>query len=416
MYQVKTHCRVCNGDLKDILSLGPIHISTFVEDNTNPPPKIPIDLMQCKDCGLMQLRHTVDSDVMYSDYWYQSGLNQSMRDALKDIVDNITRRIALNESDTVVDIGANDGTLLENYPLNVWTVGYEPNKLAEIGKNRCDYMCNDYFSAKVYPYNDRAKVITAIAMFYDLDNPHTFVEDVKSVLAPDGIFVVQMMDLISMIKYTDFTNQCHEHLIYYSLKAFDDLMRQHDLQIFDVEYNKVNGGSLRAYVQHKDTGAQEVSDNVFSALLDEEEYFKSIGDVAEYFSNNIAKVKDKIVSFIKRCNGNNLDVGIIGASTKGNTLLQYFELSNNNIIHAAEVNKDKYGLKTVGTNIPIVSEEESLKQRLPYYLILPWGFLDSFIKKYDSYLKMGGTFIVPLPTPRLVYYDIVLDKVVEWNL
>lgn len=402
MYSTRTTCRLCEGDLKEILSLGDIHLSTFVDTNDSPPPKIPIDLMQCILCDCMQLRHTVDSDIMYDDYWYQSGLNQSMRDALKDVVDKAQQYVTIEEANIVVDIGANDGTLLENYDTDVWTVGFEPNKLAQLGEHKCDLMINDYFSAKLYNQyqGDRAHIITAIAMFYDLENPHTFVDDLREVLHKDGVCVIQMMDLLSMLQYTDFTNLCHEHLIYYSLKTFTDLMTQHGLEVFHVEYNGVNGGSLRAYIQHP--GTRPINNSVSKALTAEQEYFDTIGDVAEYFRRNIEVVKDAIVNFIHELNRRNLSVAVLGASTKGNTLLQYFGLNETHIVHAAEINKDKFGKRTVGTNIPIISQTESLEYQPSYYLILPWGFIDNFVDKFNHYLVKGGTFIVPLPYPRTI--------------
>ena len=405
VYTERKNCRLCAGSFKEVLNLGPIHISTFVDTNDTPSPKVPITLVQCVDCGLMQLKHTVNGDAMYSEYWYQSGLNSSMVAALKDVVDSVKVRLLhpLTSSDVVVDIGANDGTLLREYDLAPYpfTVAFEPSNLARMGM--ANVVVNDYFNAKVYRglLLGRAKVITAIAMFYDLEDPHEFVADVQKILDDQGIFVVQMMDLVSMIRTSDFPNLCHEHLEYYTLEVFKRLMEQHGLRVFDVEYNAVNGGSLRAYVCHN--GANyETSPGVRKAEVVEREYLNQLGDVGEYFKTRVEDVKEKVVSFIRQQNKEGKKIAVFGSSTKGNLILEYFGLNDTHIDHAAEINPDKYFKKTVGSNISIIPQEQSLKINVPFYLILPWGFLDNFITNLKDYLNNGGSFIVPLPIPRII--------------
>jgi NDP-4-keto-2,6-dideoxyhexose 3-C-methyltransferase len=408
LYKTRTTCRICEGNLTTVLDLGDICISTFVDYPTAATvyPSAPIELCICDTCRLFQLRHTVDSSLMYSDYWYQSGLNNAMVLALKDIVDNLQDRIFLSKNDNVVDIGANDGTLLSFYPDYVNTLAIEPSNLYTLAFNKAKKVLNDYFSAKAYysVFDHPAKIITAIAMFYDLEDPHSFVEDLRQVLDPHGILVIQMMDLVSMLKTGDFPNLCHEHLEYYSLSTLKSLLAQHSLEIFDLEYNKVNGGSLRVYVQHKDYRA--IAPNVFNALTDEEDYMKSIGNPADYFNTRINDIKTRVVDFIKREVTDGQIVAVMGASTKGNTLLQYFGLDYTWIDCAAEVNKDKFGKYTVGTSIPIHQDTYVVDEISPaYYLILPWGFLDNFIINYRLELLDGAQFIVPLPEPMLVYID-----------
>ncbi len=402
-YFKRDTCRLCNGNLEDVLSLGEIHLSTFLDTNDNPPPKVPLDLMICTSCNLIQLRHTVSGDTIYSDYWYQSGLNGSMVKALNNVVESVFKRVFLNKGDIVVDIGSNDGTLLGMYPWYLRRVGFEPSNLASMSFTKADVVINDYFNKEAFAarFNtEKAKAITAIAMFYDLESPHDFVQDLKDILAPDGIIVIQMMDLLSMMKYSDFPNICHEHLEYYSLSVFNDLMEQHDLQVFDVEYNGVNGGSMRAYICH--AGTKVATEAVENALIAEANFFDAVGDVAEYFKQRIEDIRNKVVTFIKEENADGRTIAVMGASTKGNTVLQYFNLTDKDIIHAAEINPDKYGKRTVGSNIPIISQEESMRFHVDYYLILPWGFIDNFIDRNKPYLLAGGKFIVPLPTARII--------------
>jgi NDP-4-keto-2,6-dideoxyhexose 3-C-methyltransferase len=432
VYTERTTCRLCDGEFKDIISLGDVYLSTFVEDGNNLPPKAPIELAQCKKCDLVQLRHTVNPEYMYSDYWYQSGLNQSMIEALRDVVNRVQSKIELKEGDIVLDIGANDGTLLTNYPDYVIKVACEPSNLYTLISDKADIVINEFFSAKAYIghtwdhwytafTHKPAKVITAIAMFYDLEDPHTFVEDLAYVLAPDGLLVIQMMDFMSMVKLNDFPNLCHEHLEYYSLQVLYDLLNQHGLEIIDVEYNGVNGGSLRVYAKHADNlphaytaiNGKAYRNEIVPALDYEIEFFSAI-DLPTYFRDHIELVRDRVVSYVKHCNTDGLDIAVLGASTKGNTILQYFNLDDTNIVHAAEVNPDKFGKRTVGSNIPIIPQSESLASNPSHYLVLPWGFIDFFVKKFDGYLKNGGRFIVPLPTPRIILSE--NGKIVEYTI
>lgn len=407
LYTTRETCRLCDHSLIDVISLGDIHLSTFLDISDNPPPKIPLDLVQCTNCDLIQLRHTTDGSAMYSDYWYQSGLNGSMIRALNDVVEKVHKHIFLNNNDIVIDIGSNDGTLLTFYPRYVQRVGFEPSNLAFLSFSKADVVINDYFNKDAFMQrfgNNKAKVITAIAMFYDLENPHTFVQDMCDILAEDGIIVIQMMDLLSMMKYGDFPNICHEHLEYYSLAVLNTLIQQHGLRIFDAEYNGVNGGSMRVYIC-KANASRVTNESVSNALDTEEKYFDEIGDIGTYFSKRIQEVKQKavgLIKFIKWATDQDQTIAVMGASTKGNTILQYFGLTAKDIIHAAEINPDKFGKKTVGTNIPIISQEESMRHHVDYYLILPWGFIDNFIDRNRQYLMNGGKFIVPLPEPRVI--------------
>lgn len=319
---------------------------------------------------------------------------------LKDIVENVERRIELKDEDIVIDIGCNDGTMLAMYSNhNLYTIGYDPAlNLASEAKKNCRYFINEYFPSPLPEVEGKAKVITSIAMFYDLEDPKAFVKEIKNALADDGIWVVQFTDLLSMIKINAFDNICHEHLEYYSLRDLTNLLKQFNLTIFDLEYNKVNGGSIRIYVCH--SGERAINVKVFDALKEEKEYLEY--NSITLFAQKVEKIKKTILNTIKKLKKQNKRVAMMGASTKGNTLLQYFGLDSNLIEHAAEVNKDKYGLKTVGTDIPIIPQEGSLATKPDYYFLPIWHFAENLISRNIDYLKNGGKFIVPMPEPSIV--------------
>ncbi len=408
-------CRICgNADLKTILDLGEIYVSDFV-DSKDQGIKAPLELVLCQknenNCGLLQLAHTVQPEKMYFQYWYQSGINESMKKALRDITDKAQGIVKLVSGDAVLDIGCNDGTMLRFYEAReIKRFGIDPSRnlrpLAEKGNTK---IITDFFSAEAIQRevpNQKFKIITAIAMFYDLDDPNKFVGDITKVLDKDGLFIIQMMSLPLMLKTNGFDNVCHEHLEYYSLTTLNYLLDKHGLEVFDVEENDVNGGSFRTYIRFKGEGVgrniQGAEERVEKMLRAEEE--QGLSDMQTYviFANKIKELREKCYNFIKQENEKGKKIYVYGASTKGNTLLPAFGIDHKLVVAALERNPDKFGKLTVGTWIPIISEEEGRKAKPDYLFVLPWHFLDSFLQRERAYLESGGKFIVPLPEFRVI--------------
>lgn len=388
-------CRVCGGDLESILDLGLIAPSNFVTPHDE-SPRYPLDLCRCVACGLAQLRHTLDLDQSYRQYWYKSSLNQSMVTALEDVVHCALQHVTLQPGDVALDIGCNDGTLLRMLPPGVIRVGFDPAlNLADSARAACHEFVNDYFGASLYPLPTRATLITSIAMFYDVPDPARFIADIARVLAPNGIWVVQMMDFDSMVTQRGFDNICFEHLIYYSLEDLKRLLAPHGLEVFHVSHNTTNGGSLRAMICHQ--GQREVSGNTHASLLGKERDRHLSG-----FVSAVAAARLAVRDFIAQQVQSGKRVYALGASTKGNTLLQYFGLDSTLVWKAAEVNPDKWGLHTVATQIPIRPETQCLAENPEFFLVLPWHFITDFIRRNQDYLDRGGSFIVPLPQPRVI--------------
>ncbi len=355
--------------------------------------KVPLDLKSCPGCGLVQLGHSVNKVDLYSQYWYKSSLNSSMVSSLDDVVRGVKEHVNFHEGDTVLDIGCNDGALFGEYPADVTTVGIDPcqNVLPT-----CDIFYNGFFPDDMPDIS--AKAITAIAMFYDVDDPGKFLGRVRSILAYDGILVIQMTDLMSMIESNAFDNICHEHTVYYTLDILQKLCHIHGLDVFHIETNMVNGGSLRAYICHR--GAKEIRSTV-ATRISEEEVATSPVRLSEFRCaiEFISRETRELLLDVKR-RGRIVDV--LGASTKGNTLLQVSGIDSYLIRQATEVNEEKLGLYTGGSGIPIVSQETSLSDPPDYYLILPWHFVDTFVERMSGYLEAGGKFIVPMPEPRII--------------
>ncbi len=405
-------CRVCGfAKLDTILSLGEMYFTNFVEGSEEGYMKAPLDVALCDahkgGCGLLQLKHTFSPTMMYRQYWYRSGINKTMTDALRDITQKAQHLVNLNKGDFVVDIGSNDSTLLRSYSIpGLRTVGFEPAKnLMEYAAPGVEKVINDFFTQVEWKkqYKDaKAKVITAIAMFYDLDDPNAFMRDIVACLDDEGVFIVQQNYLPSMLARNVFDNISHEHLEYYSFSSFKYLMDKHNLEIFDIELNDVNGGSMRTYLRHKGKGmtlhiAAGGADRVLRVLNDEKKQGLGEKETYEAFAGRVRGIREKIRSFIKQEVGAGKKIYAYGASTRGNTLLQYCDLDASLITAAAERNPDKWGKKTVGTLIPIISEEDARKAQPDYFLVLPWQFLKEFREREIKYLECGGKFIAPLP-------------------
>jgi hypothetical protein len=322
---------------------------------------------------------------------------------LQGIVASVRARQSFEKCALVLDIGCNDGTLLRAYEgSNAFTVGFEPaQNLVPYAQVGTGLVINDFFNAAAWKRavgGMKAQVVTSIAMFYDLDDPNSFVRDVGEVLEDGGLWVLQMADLKSMLERNMWDNICHEHLEYYSFSALENLLSRHNFYVEDVELNSVNGGSLRAYIRK---GGGPVHSSVGALRALEKNLQLTTPEPYQAFSRRVRQQTAKLNEFVKQEALLDKRIFVYGASTKGNTLLQVSGLAPY-ITAAAERNPDKWGKFTVGTEIPIISEQEARDQKPDYFLVLPWHFLDEFVERERTYLEAGGAFIVPLPEFRIV--------------
>ena len=382
-------CRGCDAaQLESVLDLGTQFLPRFVAEPDNSLPKSPLHLVRCADCGLLQLAHTVSADLLYREFWYRSGINESMRVALHDLVRDAVRRIVRG---TWLDIGANDGYLLSRVPQTFRKVAVEPalNLRDELGEH-ADVVVSDYFSAAAIN-GVKCDVITSAAMFYDLDNPGAFLDDIRNSLANGGIWINQLNDSPTMMKANAFDAICHEHLCYYDLHTLRALYDTHGLRIAAVTHNDVNGGSIRVTaMRHQD--------------LPDKEHLPMTGmprtsaEDAQRFARRIIKWKDVFGELVS-----NLGPGLwcYGASTKGSTLLQYLDM-NPSFEAVADRNPRKHGLRMVGSWLPIKNEEEFRVAAPRYALVLPWAFKSEFMAREKDARAAGTNFVFPLPNPEVV--------------
>jgi NDP-4-keto-2,6-dideoxyhexose 3-C-methyltransferase len=404
--KVRTTCRSCDsGDLTSVLDLGNLYVSNFVDiPDASLWPRVPLELLLCSRCSLLQLRHTTPSEWLYRRYWYKSGVNASMRAALADITHKASEFVGLFSGDTVLDIGCNDGTLLRSYTVpGIRRMGFEPAvNLNSDASQGTDQIIPDFFSSGPVS-GERFRIITSIAMFYDLEDPNAFVADVARVLTADGVWVIEMHYLPLTISRNAFDAVCHEHLEYYSLVSLEPLLARHGLVVADVETNEVNGGSLRVYVVHEAMPARVSAqrDRVRAVRAQEELQKLNLPPTYEKLGERISSIGDRLSAWVRNERTQGRIVSVYGASTKGNTLLQVFGLDHSLIHSAAERNPEKWGKYTAGTWIPIVSEAEARAQA-DDFLILPWHFLTEMQGREKEFLTRGGKLVAPLPEPRVI--------------
>lgn len=389
------------------MSLGNQYVSDFVAFDGN-SPQAPLELVRCRTCGLVQLRHTFSRGSLYRHYWYKSGISPTMRNALADLVARTCEIANPSPGDLVVDIGCNDGTLLRSYKTKgLILVGFEPaENLVPEAKKGTDWIVNDFFSANAFKQefrNKKAKIVTSVAMFYDLEDPNSFVADVHEILAPKGVWVVQQNYLAIMLEQNGFDNIGHEHLEYYTLGTMQYFLNKHGLEVFEAETNDVNGGSFRTFICHQ--GEYQIRSSVMDMMKYEARLRLDEHATYETFAASIRKLRTEARDFIAKEVKHGKTVYVYGASNRGNTILQYYGLDHNLIKKAADANSEKWGRKTVGTLIPIVSKEEARRDRPDYFLILPHHFLEEIAREEKGYLERGGKFIVPLPEFRILTKD-----------
>jgi len=406
-------CRICqNPNLIKILSLGNQHITNYVDEKfvLSDDDRVPLNLVLCPEnsggCGLLQSKHTTSPELLYKEYWFRSGLNESLKSALRDITLNIEKMSTLNHEDLVLDIGCNDGSLLRSYDVDVIKVGFEPaTNLIDEAKVGTDFIINDFFNSNKFIENfpgKKCKVITSIAMFYDLDDPNEFVKNIVDCLHSNGIWVIQMAYVVPMLKLNGFDNIGHEHLEYYSVKTLNKLIEKHGLKIFHVEKNDLYGGSIRAYITHKNNNEISTSPSIQNIIQEEDTL--NLDDMAIYneFADRVNTIKEKLQKFISKEVNDGKTVYVYGASTKGNTLLQFCDFNTDLIKKAVDRDENKIGKMTIGTKIPIISEAQGRSEHPDFLLVLPWHLIDFFKEREKNYLKSGGKFIVPIPNVKII--------------
>ena len=409
----RTTCRVCPEDipLTTVIDLGEICVSAFPRSPSIDPLRAPLRLGRCPTCTLVQLFETVSPEVLYGrQYWYKSGVNEVMVEELKSVVLMAMARLplGLDPGDRVLDIGANDGTLLSFYPDIAPRVAVEPSPMfADALRLRASEVHERFFPpATLDRFGEPYRIITSIASFYNVNDPNAYVHAIKELLAPHGIWIIQLQDLLGMLEQTAFDNICHEHVEYYTLYSLQQLLRINQLTIWDVEPRAINGGSLRLYVGHGEhEPAWARTHHILDQLAREDSADlmndRLIPQIFLRFMDQIGHHRSMFRALLQHAKARGPIDGY-GASTKGNTLFQVFDIDHTDIRQIAERSPEKVGRVTVKSNIPIVSEETWREDPAPLTIVPIWQFRKAVIQREAEYLKSGGAFAFPLPSMEIV--------------
>ncbi len=409
MYTEIKKCRISGStNLITVLSLGEQYLTgVFPKSIDEIITKGPLDLVWCPDSGLLQMKQSYSLDEMYGDnYGYRSGLNTSMVKHLQQKINTLERLVKPTESDLVIDIGSNDATSLKAYSGKHRKVGIDPTgkKFKEFYTNDIS-LIPDFFSAAAFKKifaNDKAKIITAIAMFYDLESPMDFVRDIEEVMADEGIWHFEQSHMPSMLRTTSYDTICHEHLEFYSFKVIKNMLENCGLRVVDVQMNSINGGSFAVTACKKN--ASYLSNWPIINWMVKQEDDMGLDTPKPYrdFEERVFRHRKNLTGLIEALVADGKKIIGYGASTKGNVLLQFCGLTSKHIPYIAEVNQEKFGSYTPGTNIPIISEKEAKAMKPDYFLVLPWHFKSNILDREREYIEGGGKFIFPLPEIEIV--------------
>lgn len=411
-------CRICgNEKLESLLNLGIQTLTgVFPKSKKEIITSGPLELVKCKEdnnnknCGLVQLAHTYEKNEMYGEnYGYRSGLNKFMVDHLIDKSKKIKKIINLKDNDIVLDIGSNDGTFLKTFNNKLNLVGIDPTGL----KFKNHYpnhilLLPNFFYADIFKNEygpKKAKLVTSFAMFYDLDSPMKFMQEIHEILDDEGVWVAEQSYFPTMLDANSYDTICHEHLEYYCLKQIKWMADKVGFKIIDVEFNNINGGSFSITLAKFNSSLKENTKLILSILEDEKKKKMNTNLPIKAFENRLLKSRENLLHFLNKAKSENKKVIGYGASTKGNVLLQFCNITKKLLPFIGEINKHKFGCFTPNTLIPIISEIEAKKMNPDYFLVLPWHLKENIIKKEKDYLKNGGTLVFPLPKLKFVKYS-----------
>jgi hypothetical protein len=409
MYSEINKCRISGStNLITVLSLGEQYLTgVFPKSPEENITKGPLDLVWCPDSGLLQMKQSYSLDEMYGEnYGYRSGLNASMVRHLTNKIHTLQRMVTISDEDLVIDIGSNDATSLKAYVGNFKKVGIDPtgNKFKEYYTDDIK-LIPDFFSKEVFISEfpgEKAKIITSIAMFYDLEDPLSFVKDIEFCLADDGIWHFEQSYMPSMLRTNSYDTICHEHLEFYSFKVVKTLLENCGMRVVDVQMNSVNGGSFAVTACKFSSRVKSNTPIIEWMLKQEDDMGLDTPKPYREFEERVFKHRKNLLDLIEALTADGKKIIGYGASTKGNVLLQFCGITRKHIPYIAEVNSQKFGSFTPGTNIPIISEKEAHEMKPDYFFVLPWHFKNSILEREAAYIEQGGKFIFPLPEIEIV--------------
>jgi len=401
-------CRNCNSKkISNLFTLGNQSFTgKFPEYPNQIVKKGEINLVICNKCNLVQLGNRFDLKYLYGpSYGYRTGINQTMTNHVQQITRYLKNKVKLSKGESVLDIASNDGTLLNFYDKNIIKFGIDPLVKKYLSNyKKINYKISSFFNYNkvAKKYKKKFKIITALSVFYDLENPNLFLQGIEKLLDSKGIALIEIADLYSILKKKMFDTICHEHLEYYSTEVLINMFEKNSLKLIDIKENDINGSSKQFYLAKINSNLRVNLKKINNVIKKEKNLKMNKIKTFYNFKNEIDKIKLKLINKLNQIKNNNGRIHGYGASTKGNVLLQYFGIDNKYLDFIAERNPKKYGCYTPGTKIKIISEKKSRALKPDFYLVLPWHFKKEIIKRESSALKSGTKFIFPLPNLKII--------------
>ena len=400
-------CSICkNEKLERFLSLGhqpPSDAFLRTEDLNNAEATFPLDLFFCPTCALVQLGYAVDPSVLFRDYVYTTGTNNALKANFHELVEKIITKYKLQKGDLAIDIGANDGTLLQNYlPHEISILGIDPSSVAQSAKEKGLPMIVDFFNktvaAQAVQEYGKAKIVTATNVFAHVVELDSFMEGVTLLLDDEGVFISESAYIVDMVEQMLYDSIYHEHLRYYGLTPLAILFGHYGMEVIDVEHISSHGGSIRVFAAKK--GAYPIAGSVTEMLSMEKKNGYTDTKIYQTFAKRVVETKFKLLEIIFDLKKKGEHVVGIGAPAKGNTLLNYAKLDPDMIDYLTEKSQLKIGRFSPGVHIPVVDESRLFEEQPEAALILSWNIADELIPKLRK-LGYRGKFILPNPTPMI---------------
>ena len=398
-------CRNCQEKkLSKLFSLGKLsYTGKFPKNISANIKKTELTLVMCTKCSLVQLNNNYNLKYLYGpDYGYRTGINKTMTQHMMNVMKNLSKKIRLKKGDCVLDIASNDGTLLNFFDKKIIKFGVDPlvKKYSKFYK-KINYKISDFFSVKKVIKklpNKKFKIITALSVFYDINDPNQFLKDINKILDDNGIFLIEHADLMSIVKQKMFDTICQEHLTYFSNKIIINMAKKNNLRVFDMRTNNINGGSTQYFICKQNSIFKTNSSSINKIINKETKMKLTNKKTFLKFSSHVNKIKNHTKKYLDKIVSQNKTIHGYGASTKGNVLLQYFGINKKHIKYIADRNPKKNNHFTPGTKIRIITESKSRKLLPDFYFVLPWHFKKEILNREKNLLKKGSKFIFPLPT------------------
>lgn len=409
-YYERSNCRFCGSERLDLyLDLGdqPPSNSFVNPEEAHQERRYPLKVFLCRQCGLSQLLGVVSASQTFDDYQYLSSTSKALIQHYQTLVDYLIGRFKPKESSCFLDIGCNDGIMLNRYPKSAGkTIGVEPSKVAALARQAGHQIYNEFFGSAlaktIVAEHGMMRIVTATNVFAHIDEIHDVVEGVRLLVGDEGVFVIEAPYVVDMVENNYFDTVYHEHLCYLAVTPLCRLMAMHGMEVFDVERVAVGASGPAIRVFCRGSRAGEAPTTAVQGFLDFEARWGLL-DLSPYnaFAKRLDGIRDGLLRLIRGLIASGAKIGAYGAPAKGNTLLNTFHLGPDLITEGvAETNSVKQGKLTPGSHLPIISEAEFLKRRPSHALLLTWNYLEFFLKN-SPYIEQGGRFIVPLPQPAI---------------